>query len=290
MRNVNRDTLTQAFLDYCGSDTDPRLRSVLESLVKHLHAFAMENNLTHAEWRKGLELLTKAGEITDSERNEFVLFSDVLGLSSLVDMINSPDDGTPSSVLGPFHILGAPDLPVGGDLKGDNDGPTVIVSGIVSQPDGKPIKGAEIEIWQTADNGLYSNQDPEQPEYNLRGHMVVGDDGRYLFTTVRPSPYAVPDDGPVGELLHATGREPWRPSHLHFIITAPGYRSLVTEVFPSDDPYLDADAVFGVREKLIMVYEKQSAGDAIPSGLAVGDTITDPYYKVDFDFVLVPEA
>lgn len=290
MRSVTRDTITQAFLDYSGPETDPRLKSVLESLVRHLHAFAVENNLTHAEWRKGLELLTKAGEITDSERNEFVLFSDVLGLSSLVDMINSPDEGTPSSVLGPFHMLGAPDLAVGGDMKGDNVGDTVIVTGTVCEPDGKPIAGAEIEIWQTADNGLYSNQDPDQSEYNLRGHMVVGEDGRYLFTTVRPSPYAVPDDGPVGELLHATGRDPWRPSHLHFIITAPGFRSLVTEVFPSDDPYLDVDAVFGVREKLIMIYEKQSAGDAIPDGLAAADALTDPYYKVDFDFVLVREA
>lgn len=286
MRTVTKESITEAFLAYCGDDTDPRLRFLLEKLACHLHDFARETELTHAEWRKGLELLQKTGEMTTPERNEFVLMSDVLGLSSLVDMVNSPDIGTPSSVLGPFHILGAPDLPVGGDMKQDNDGAAVIVSGHVRTPRGTPIKGAEIEIWQTADNGLYSNQDEQQPEYNLRAHMVVGDDGLYRFSTVRPAPYTVPDDGPVGELLHATGRHPWRPSHLHFIITAPGYHTLVTEVFPSDDPYLDEDAVFGVREQLIMNYVEQNSLDALPEGLDIADRLSLPYYTVDFDFVL----
>ena len=286
MRTVTKDTVTQAFLDYIEPDTDPRLTFVLESMVTHLHNFVRETGLTHDEWRKGLELLQKTGEITTPERNEFVLMSDVLGLSSLVDMVNSPDDGTPSSVLGPFHILGAPDLAVGGDMKADNDGATIIVQGKVTAPDGTPIKGAEIEIWQTAENGLYSNQDQSQGEYNLRGHMIVGEDGKYLFTTVRPAPYTVPDDGPVGELLHATGRHPWRPSHLHFIITAPGFRSLVTEVFPSDDPYLDEDAVFGVRKKLVMEYVEQTDKSRVPQGLAVGQNVTVPFFTVDFDFIL----
>lgn len=289
MRTVTEQNITQAFLDYCGPETSPRLKFVLEKLAGHLHDFVREVDLTHEEWRKGLEILTKAGEISSPERNEFVLLSDVLGLSSLVDMVNSPDDGTPSSVLGPFHILGAPDLPVGGDLRKDNDGDTVIVSGVIRAPDGAPIKGAEIEIWQTADNGLYSNQDPAQPDYNLRAHMVVGDDGQYVFSTVRPAPYTVPDDGPVGELLHATGRHPWRPSHLHFIITAPGHRTLVTEVFPSDDPYLDEDAVFGVREALVMEYREQTERTSIPDTLTNKDGVTDRFYTVDFDFVLGPE-
>ncbi len=290
MRTVTKDSVTQAFLDYCGPDTDERTRFVLEHLVKHLHDFVRETKLTHDEWRKGLELLMKAGDISDSERNEFVLFSDVLGLSSLVDMVHSPDNGTPSSVLGPFHILGAPDLPMGGDMKGDNDGAPVIVSGKFTDPEGNPIKGVELEIWQTADNGLYSNQDADQSEYNLRSHLNLGDDGHYAFTTVRPAPYTVPDDGAVGELLHATGRHPWRPSHLHFIATAPGFRSLVTEVFPSDDPYLDEDPVFGVREKLIMEYVKQTSSDAVPEGLAIGKEISGEFFTVDFDFVLTPEA
>ena len=163
-----------------------------------------------------------------------------------------------------------------------------IVSGHVQTPDGNPIKGAELEIWQTADNGLYSNIDPEQEEYNLRVHMNLDDDGKYALTTVRPAPYTVPEDGPVGELLRATGRHPWRPSHLHFIITAPGYRSLVTEVFPSDDPYLDEDAVFGVREQLIMKYVEHNTLDSVPSGLDIGNDVTMPYFTVNFDFTLIP--
>ena len=287
MRTVTKESITQAFLDYCGPETTPRLRFILEKLVHHLHDFTRETNLTHAEWRKGLELLQKSGEITTPERNEYVLLSDVLGLSSLVDMVNSPDNGTPSSVLGPFHILGAPDLAVGGDLKKDNEGAMVIVQGRVLTTEGNPVSGAEIEIWQTAENGLYSNVDENQSEYNLRGHMMVGDGGLYRFTTIRPAPYTVPDDGPVGELLHATGRQPWRPSHLHFIVTAPGFKTLVTEVFPSDDPYLDQDAVFGVREQLIMHYVEQSDISNLPDDLEIGSEVTQPFYTVDFDFTLV---
>ena len=171
MRTVTKDTITEAFLAYLSSDTDPRLRFVLERFVRHLHEFTKEVRLTHEEWRKVIELLTKAGEISTPERNEFILFSDVVGLSSLVDMINSPEDATQSSVLGPFHVLGAPDLPVGGDLCKGNAGEQVIFHGRVTDSDGTPISGAALEIWQTAGNGLYSNQDPAQPDYNLRAHI-----------------------------------------------------------------------------------------------------------------------
>ena len=290
MRTVKQETVTQAFIDYMAPDTDERTRFILERLAHHLHDFARETNLTHEEWRKGLELLGAAGDISTPERNEFVLFSDVLGLSSLVDMLHSTEDGTPSSVLGPFHVLGAPDLPVGGDLVTDNDGAVSVIEGRVLSSDGSPIEGAELEIWQTADNGLYSNQDDAQAEYNFRAHMTTGADGRYLFSTVKPAPYTVPDDGPVGELLRATGRTPWRPSHLHFIVTAPGHRSLVTEVFPSDDPYLDEDAVFGVREQLIMHYQEQTDTESLPADLEIKDKITGSYLKVDFDFVLAAES
>ena len=286
MRNVTSATLTKTFLDYMSDDTDERLQFVLTSLANHLHDFVRETNLTHDEWRKGLELLYQAGEISSPERNEFVLFSDVLGLSSLVDMVNSPDDGTPSSVLGPFHVRGAPDLAVGGDMKGDNEGAATVVGGRVLSTDGTPIVGAVLEIWQTAENGLYSGQDEAQPDYNFYGCMTTDADGRYLFSTVRPAPYTVPDDGPVGELLHATGRDPWRPSHLHFIVTADGYRTLVTEVFPSDDPYVDRDAVFGVREKLIMEYQERHDASELPDDLQIKSTIEAPFYVVDFDFVL----
>ncbi|NKB53451.1 MAG: hydroxyquinol 1,2-dioxygenase [Rhizobiaceae bacterium] len=286
MRNVTSETITKAFLDYCSDDTDPRLMFIIERLANHLHDFVRETNLTHEEWQKGLELLMAAGNISTPERNEFILFSDVLGLSSLVDMVNSAENGTPSSVLGPFHILGAPDVPVGADLKGGNEGTTVVVGGRVTTSQGAPIEGAELEIWQTADNGLYSNQDEAQPEYNLRAHMTTAADGRYLFSTVRPAPYTVPDDGPVGELLNSTGRHPWRPSHLHFIVTAPGHRSLVTEVFPSDDPYLDEDPVFGVREQLVMDYQKREDPSDLPDDLEAKAELKSPFYVVDFDFVL----
>jgi protocatechuate 3,4-dioxygenase beta subunit len=290
MKNVTIDTITQAFVDYCSDDTDERTMFVLTKMVEHIHAFTKETNLTHDEWMRGLQFLFEAGQISTKERNEFVLTSDVTGLSSLVDMLGSRHEGTSSSVLGPFHVLGAPEVPVGGDLKRDNDGTTVVVEGKVRTPDGKPIQNAVIELWQTADNGLYSNQDPDQPEYNLRCSMTVGDDGRYALTTVKPQPYKIPDDGPVGDLLRATGRNAWRPSHLHFIVVADGYRSLVTEVFSSDDPYLDRDAVFGVRSDLIMEYVEQTDLDLLPSDLEVGRNVTVPYYKVDFDFVLVPAS
>ncbi len=289
MRTVTEDTITQAFLDYFGPDTDPRLRFLMEKLAEHLHNFARETKLTHAEWRKGLEILGEAGRISDEERNEFVLLSDVLGLSSLVDMINSSEGGTSSSVLGPFHISGAPEMPMGGDMKRHYEGEVVLVEGVVRAPDGSPIAGAEVDIWQTAPNAMYSSQDPDQDTYSFHGIIRTGDDGRYAFTTVRPVCYTVPTDGPVGELLNATGRHPWRPSHLHFIVTAPGYRTLVTEVFPDDDPYLDQDTVFGVREDLIMRYEAQPAG-SFPEGFALSGKVDGAYSRVDFDLRLVAEG
>ncbi|WP_299138425.1 dioxygenase [uncultured Tateyamaria sp.] len=290
MKDVSIDTITQAFLDYCGPDTDPRTLFVLRKMVEHMHAFAKETELTHAEWMRGLKFLTDAGQISDDERNEFVLISDVTGMSSLVDMLGSRHEGTSSSVLGPFHSVGAPHLPVGGDLKKDNEGATVLVEGVVKGTDGQQIEGAVIELWQTAENGLYYSQDTGQGDFNLCCSMTTGTDGRYAMTTVKPAPYKVPDDGPVGELFRATGREPWRPSHLHFIVQAEGYRALVTEVFANGDPYLDQDAVFGVREDLIMDYIECTDLDALPDDLQIGRNATVPYYKVNFDFVLAPEA
>ena len=276
-------------MDYCSNDTDPRTMFVLQKMVEHLHAFAKETQLTHAEWARGLKFLTDAGKISDDVRNEFVLISDVMGLSSLVDMIGSQHAGTSSSVLGPFHSVGAPLLPVGADLKKGNEGTTVVVEGRVKDTDGKPISGALIELWQTAENGLYYSQDGSQDDFNLCCSMKTDADGRYALTTVKPAPYKVPDDGPVGELFRATGRTPWRPSHLHFIVQTPGYRSLVTEVFANGDPYLDSDAVFGVREDLIMDYVESFDLSALPKDLEVGSKVTLPYYTVDFDFVLVSE-
>ena len=288
MKNVSKETITKAFLEYCGKDTKPRTFFLLKKLVEHLHEFAKETELTHEEWLFAIDFLTRAGQITDKERNEFILLSDTVGLSSLIDMLGSQHEGTSSSVLGPFHIASAPELPVGGDLCKSNEGSTVVLEGYVRDNNGNPIPNAVIEIWQTADNGLYSNQDPDQEEYNLRCSMKVSTDGRYALTTVRPAPYKVPDDGPVGELLRATGRNAWRPSHFHFIISAKGYRQLVTELFPADDPHLDSDAVFGVREDLILVYKEMDDLKALPDDLSVGKEVSLPFFKVDFNFVLIP--
>ncbi|WP_424971616.1 dioxygenase [Dinoroseobacter sp. S76] len=288
MRNVTKDNITDVFMGYLGEGTDPRLREVMGSLVRHLHAFARETNLTHAEWNMGIQFLERAGEISDKERHEFVLLSDVLGLSSLVDMLHNAPEGTSSSVLGPFHITGSPPLHVGGDLRQDFDAPVLLAEGVVRAPDGSPIPGATLDIWQTAPNGLYSSQDPDQDTYSFHGLQTVGDDGRYAFTTVRPVEYTVPSDGPVGDILRACGRHPWRPSHLHYIVEAEGYKPLVTEVFPEDDPYLDQDTVFGVREDLVMRYETRPAGSFPAEGFALSGKVPEDYLAVTFDLTLVP--
>lgn len=289
MRDVNKDNITDVFMGYFGADTDPRVKEILKSLVTHLHAFARETNLTHAEWQKGIEFLEWAGRISDDERHEFVLLSDVLGLSSLVDMLHSSEDGTSSSVLGPFHISGSPPLPMGGDMRRDYPEQVLLAEGTVRDADGNPIEGAEIDIWQTAPNGMYSSQDPDQDTYSFHGIQTTGKDGRYGFTTVKPVSYTVPADGPVGDILRASGRHPWRPSHLHYIIKAKGHRPLVTEIFPDDDPYLDEDTVFGVRDDLVMTYVEMQP-ETFPEGYELSGKVTEPYLKASFDLVLVPEG
>jgi protocatechuate 3,4-dioxygenase beta subunit len=288
MRSVTKDNITEVFTSYFGEDTDPRVREVLGALARHIHDFAREVNLTHAEWQVGIDFLTRAGDITTPERHEFVLLSDVLGLSSLVDMLHSREDATSSSVLGPFHVSNPPPLEIGGDMKRDFEGEVLLVEGTVRDTEGNPIPGAEIDIWQTAPNGLYSSQDPDQDIHSFHGLMKADENGRYAFTTVRPVSYTVPDDGPVGDILRAAGRHPWRPSHLHYIVSAKGFRNLVTEVFPDDDPYLDEDTVFGVRSDLVMTYEPQPAG-SFPEGFALSGQVPEAYSRVDFDLVLAAE-
>ena len=288
MRNVTKDNITEVFMGYLSDDTDPRMREIMGSLVKHLHGFAKEVGLTHEEWRAGIAFMEGCAAIESEDRHEFVLASDVLGLSSLVDMINSNAEATSSSVLGPFHVSGAPPLEVGGDMKRHYGGPILLAEGVIKSTDGTPIAGAQIDIWQTAPNGLYASQDEEQDTYSFHGLMTVGDDGRYAFTTVKPVEYTVPSDGPVGDILRACGRHPWRPSHLHYIVTAPGFKPLVTEVFPDDDPYLDQDTVFGVRNDLVMHYDERPA-EAFPEGMALSGKVNEPFLHVAFDVTLAPE-
>ncbi len=285
MRSVTKDNITDVFMGYLSKDTDPRIREIMGSLVKHLHDFARETNLTHDEWRAGIAFLEGCAAVETEDRHEFVLASDVLGLSSLVDMLHSTSDATSSSVLGPFHVSGAPPLPFGGDMKRHYGGPVLLAEGVIRDTDGNPISGAELDIWQTAPNGMYASQDEEQDTYSFHGLMTTGDDGKYAFTTVKPVEYTVPSDGPVGDILRACGRHPWRPSHLHYIVKAPGFRSLVTEIFPDDDPYLDQDTVFGVRDDLVMTYVERPVSE-FPDGMELSGKITEPFLHVKFDVKL----
>ena len=285
MRNVSEDTLTDAVLATIDDRSDPRFRTIMTSLIRHLHGFARDVDLTKEEWLAAIEFLYQTGEKTTRQRNEFILLSDTLGLSSLVDMISSRgnDDATEISVLGPFYIDGAPMVENGGDLIGDNAGEPGVVRGRVLSVDGTPIGGAMLDIWQNAANGFYSNEDPEQDDFNLRARLIAADDGSFRFTTIRPMPYTVPEDGPAGVMLRAMGRHPWRPAHIHFKVTADGYQDLITELYPDDDKYIDEDAVFGVRDSLAVSFARNSSpDDAAKLGLHI------PFFDLEYDFRLRP--
>jgi catechol 1,2-dioxygenase len=245
--------LTDAVRASFAGAPDARARELADAAVRHLHAFASEVGLTREDWRAGIDFLTAIGHITSDTRQEFILLSDVLGLSSLVESRDGA--GTEHTVLGPFYVPGSPLRALGDSILVDEDpGERVSISGRVLSEDGSPVQ-AELDVWQNATNRLYAVQDPGQSPDNLRGRFVTGDDGRFSFGTVRPVPYPIPDDGPVGRMLAATGRHPWRPAHIHFIVRAPGFRPLVTHVFDAASDYLDSDAVFGARDSLATSFE-----------------------------------
>ncbi len=285
MRNLNENTVTDAVLQTISVETDHRLREVMTSLIRHLHAFAIDVGLRPEEWMQGIQYLHDSGNMSTPERNEFILTSDILGLSSLIDMIKGRgvDTGTEYSVLGPFFVENAPELTVGGDMAGDNPGTEVVLGGKILDETGKPVEGARIDLWQNQDNGLYDVQETHEGAVpNMRCHQITGADGRYGVRTIKPVSYKVPDDGPAGKILRATGRMAWRPAHYHVWINAEGYRPLVTELFPGDDPHIDGDAVFGVRDSLRVDFsESTDEAEAASYGVKL------PYQKVDFDFVLV---
>jgi hydroxyquinol 1,2-dioxygenase len=234
---------------------DARLVEIVQAAVRHLHAFVTEVGLTRDEWFAGVDFLTRVGQMCDDRRQEVILLSDVLGVSMLVEMTGqAPTPGaTEPTVFGPFHVEGAPPRPLGSTIVDrDVGGEPLTVHGTVRDTAGAPVAGACLDVWQTAPNGLYDVQDDGQPAMNMRGVFTTGDDGRYEFDTVRPAAYPIPADGPVGELLRATGRHNRRPGHIHFLITAPGYEPLITHVFDRASDYLDSDAVFGVRPSLIV--------------------------------------
>jgi len=279
--HINRDTITDAVIRSFERIEEQRARLLISTLVAHLHAYAREVHLTPAEWKFAIDFLYRTGKKSDGGRNEFILASDVLGLSSLVDMLETGAGSTERSALGPFHAAESPSLEFGGDLARGNEGEKLLVRGRVLDSTGKPVAGAKLDFWQAAASGLYWQQDSTQDKNNLRCTMTTDATGRYAFTTVRPAPYEVPCDGPVGDLLRAAKRHAWRPAHLHFIISAPGYRPLTTELFFADDQYLDADAVFGVREALVVAVKPCTDGpDAGRYRLPV------PFSLVEFDFRL----
>lgn len=255
MRNLTLDNITAAAVDSFAGLPDARRRELVQALVRHLHDYAREVKLSHAEWRAALGYLHRVGDISTPERSEFSLLSDVTGVSSLVDLLWSEPDATPGSNLGPFHAVGSPWRDNPADLIGDNAGRRVLLRLRVLSAEGLPLAGAEVDFWQNAGNGLYWQQDRGQPSDNLRCRMRTGPDGVFEIATIRPVPYQIPNDGPAYlELVQPAGRGSWRPAHYHLIVSMPGYRTLVTEVFDAEDPYLDRDAVFGVRDALIGRY------------------------------------
>ncbi|SHN13359.1 intradiol ring-cleavage dioxygenase [Cryptosporangium aurantiacum] len=264
---------------------DPRLRQVLTSLVSHLHAFVKDVELTEDEWSAAVDFLTRTGQTCSDVRQEFILLSDVLGVSMLVETINHRTRGTSteSTVLGPFHLVESPPRALGDDINLDGKGTPCLVSGQVTGPDGEPLAGATIDVWQTNEDGFYDVQQPDvQPPGNLRGLFTADEHGRFRFRSVVPRYYPIPDDGPVGQLLAATNRHPNRPAHLHFIASAPGYRPVTTHVFVADSPYLDSDAVFGVKESLVRdVHVVDDPARAAEAGLA------NPFHALTFDLVLL---
>jgi protocatechuate 3,4-dioxygenase beta subunit len=263
---------------------DERLKTVLSSLVRHLHDFVKDVELTEAEWDRAIGFLTATGQKCDPVRQEFVLLSDVLGVSMLVETINHRAGGaTESTVLGPFHLVDSPPRALGDEISLDGRGQPCLVTGRVTGPDGEAVGGASIDVWQANEDGFYDVQQPESiPATNLRGLFTAAGDGTFWFRSVVPRFYPVPTDGPVGELLRATGRHPYRPAHLHFIVQAPGYEPVTTHLFVDDSPYLDSDAVFGVKPTLIRSFP---VVDDPARAAEVG--LPNPFRAVDFEISLL---
>ena len=278
MRDINAENITAAVQHaWDGAESD-RLRFLLRKLTPYLHDYIREVKLTHDEWLAAIQFLWSAGRISDDRRNEFALLSDILGVTSLVDLLNATPGATVGSVLGPFYAEDSPEAPFGADLVKDNKGRAVLVTGVVRGVDGEALPGASIDMWQTDAEGFYATQDPNQAPDNLRCKQRCDGEGRYAFTTVLPAPYTIPMDGPVGALFKTTARTPWRPAHYHFIVRAPGHRPIVTELFFDHDSLVDSDAVFGVREPLVRHVDE------------VGEVELKlerrPELRIDYDFTL----
>jgi hydroxyquinol 1,2-dioxygenase len=285
-RTTPADITARAVASFEGC-SDPRLRELMQSLVGHLHAFAVETSLTEEEWRELIAVLTATGDITDERRQEFILWSDSLGLSMLVDALahELPPGATESTVLGPFYVPGSPLREYGESMVIEpGAGVPAWVYGRVLDVSGEPIAGAEVDVWQNGADMLYAVQRPEAEEDHLRGRYLTRDDGTYAFVAVRPVPYPIPHDGPVGRMLEASGRHPWRPAHIHIIVRARGYKTVTTHVFDATSKYLDSDAVFAVKESLLRTFVERSPDDPDrPPGVPEGEWVS-----LENDIVLAP--
>jgi hydroxyquinol 1,2-dioxygenase len=282
MRHEREQAVTDEVVASFAGTPDDRVREVVQSLTRHMHAFASEVRLTEGEWAAGIDFLTRAGHITDDKRQEFILLSDVLGLSMLTVAINAPADpeATESTVFGPFFVEGAPETPLGGDIARGARGMPCWVTGTVRSTDGTPLMGARIDVWEADEDGFYDVQYAGDRTAG-RGWLRTGEGGEYRFWSVRPSPYPIPDDGPVGALLAATARGPMRPAHLHFKVEAPEHRTLVTHIFVAGDPYLDRDAVFGVKDSLVVDFTEHP-----PETASDGRVLDTSWASARFDIVL----
>ena len=262
-----------------GRDIDPRLAIVMSALVKHLHAFAKEVELTQEEWNFGIDFLTRTGQICSGERQEFILLSDTLGLSMLVDTINNrrPSGATENTVYGPFHVADAPVREMGATITLDGKGESCLFEGRVLDLEGNPIEGARVDVWSDNADGYYDVQQPGiQPKGNNRGIFITGPDGKYSFIGIKPVSYPIPDDGPVGKMLAAVGRHPYRPAHMHYLVTAPGFKTIVTHTFVGGDEYLESDAVFGVKKSLIAPFDRLEGEKTL--------------WRSPFDFIMAPDT
>jgi hydroxyquinol 1,2-dioxygenase len=287
MRNIDQHTITAAFLARLDPCPNPRLKQVLGALVTHLHDFAREVKLTEAEWMQGIQFLTATGQMCSAERQEFILLSDTLGLSMLTVALNQakPPGATEATVFGPFHVDDAPHLPAGSDIAAGAPGEPLFVEIRVSTERGEPVPDAEVDVWQADEAGLYDVQYAGLAQRRARAVMRTDAQGRLHFRAIVPTPYPVPTDGPVGQMLSATGRHPWRPAHLHFLIRAEGCQTLITHLFRDGDAYLDSDVVFGVRSTLIVPVQRHEAGVA-PDGTPMDG----PFHTLRYHFVLASAA
>ena len=286
--------ITQAVLDRLAPDTDPRFREILTAVVKHLHALAREIDLKPDEWMNAIQFLTRTGKFCDDKRQEFILLSDTLGLSMLVVQLEQARRSaqaladkrasakpTEATVQGPFYWTGSPELPLGSDIRGATPGEPAYYSGRVTDTHGKPIARCCLDVWSGDGDGVYDMQKASGTGMELRARFRTDDEGRYHFWSIKPTFYPVPDDGPVGDMLRAMGRHPNRPGHIHMMVYKDGYVSLTTHLFAADSKFLDSDAVFGVRDSLIVPFEKHAAGKA-PDGR----TMDQPFHSASYDFAL----